>query len=455
MKGFVKKKSFVLAVSYLSAAALALGILCASLYERSRLYERYVSANYQHAFDEVVTAVSEMDSALEKSLYATTPNMVGAVCTEVFGKAMTAQMSLGALPFSSQELENTSGFISRVGDYAFALSRNASGGQGYSEQELENLRSLSETAGILAVNMKSLQTDMQQGILTMDKLEKARGLMEKSGGESGNSLGESLRLVEKEFPEVPSLIYDGPFSAHRTQGRALSLEGTQEVSEDRARKAASQFSGVSEGKLSFSGECGGDLPCMYFEANVSGGTVSIAVTKQGGKVLGMLSSRQPQESRISAEDAVNTAIRFLESRGYEGMAETYRINQGNIITINFAYKQDGVVCYPDLVKVAVAGDTGAVCGFESRGYIMCHTDRQLPQAAVSADEARARVAAGLSVESERLAVIPTAGGDEKLCYEFVCTAQDGRHYIIYVDSENGQQEKILILLEDETGTLTI
>ena len=49
--------------------------------------------------------------------------MISAVCTDVFGKAMTAQMSLGALPFSTQELEKTAGFISRVGDYAYSLSR--------------------------------------------------------------------------------------------------------------------------------------------------------------------------------------------------------------------------------------------------------------------------------------------------------------------------------------------
>ena len=168
MKENKRKKAVVLTVSYLSAAVIALGILAGTNYQRAETYKRYVAANYQHAFGELVTAVSEMDTALQKSLYATSPSMVSAVCTEVFGKAMTAQMSLGVLPFSTQELEQTAGFISRVGDYAFALSRSAGSGAGYTDEEKKNLKALSETANLLSANMKSLQTDLMDGVLTID-----------------------------------------------------------------------------------------------------------------------------------------------------------------------------------------------------------------------------------------------------------------------------------------------
>lgn len=456
MKKFVKRKCYILTVSYLSAAVLVFGVLCSNYYQKAETYERYVSANYQHAFGELVTAVSEMDNALEKSLYATSPTMISAVCTEVFGKAMTAQMSLGVLPLSAQELESTAGFISKVGDYAFVLSKNAAKGQGYTQEELENLRSLSDTASILALNMKSLQTDIQEGVLTMYELEQAEKLLDESESQDvPQTLESSMRLIEKEFPEVPSLIYDGPFSAHELEGEAVSLRELEDVTENKARKAASQLSGISEGKLHLTSKSEGNLPCYYFEAEVSGGNVSIEVTQKGGKVIGMLSSRQPADSRINADQAVNTAIRFLESNGYQGMAETYRIKQSNVITINFAYKDKGVLYYPDLVKVSVAADTGAVCGFESHGYIMCHQQRNAAQTAVTADQARIKVPAELQIHSEKLVVIPTAGGSEKLCYEFVCRNGGEHNCIIYVDAQTGEQEKILILLEDETGALTI
>ena len=54
-----------------------------------------------------------------------------------------------------------------------------------------------------------------------------------------------------------------------------------------------------------------------------------------------------------------------------------------------------------------------------------------------------------------MAIIPTEGGREKYCHEFLCQTEDGDRYLMYVNAQTGRQEKILILLEDESGTLTV
>ena len=94
MTGKTKKK-MILAFSYLGTAALAFAILAGVNYERAEKYERAVNNTYQHAFDELVTAVEEVDTALQKSVYVMSPGLAGSLCSEIFGKAMTAQMSLG------------------------------------------------------------------------------------------------------------------------------------------------------------------------------------------------------------------------------------------------------------------------------------------------------------------------------------------------------------------------
>ena len=52
-------------------------------------------------------------------------------------------------------------------------------------------------------------------------------------------------------------------------------------------------------------------------------------------------------------------------------------------------------------------------------------------------------------------MIPTGGEYEVLCHEFKCEDEDGRHVIVYVNAQNGQEEKLLLLLEDENGTLVL
>ena len=453
----VKKRTFILSVSFLAAAAIVLGVLAISAQKRAKSYETLVAANYQHAFSELVTAVGEMDTALQKSLYAVSPSMISAVCTEVFGKSMTAQMSLGVLPFSSEELERTSSFISRTGDYAWSLARAASSGSGYTDEQLDSLRSLSDTAGVLSQNLRSMQSELFSGAITMDSLAQARErLSEADGGQSGAAtVGDGMKLIEREFPETPSLVYDGPFSEHLVNAQPRLIEGLADVGVDEARRAAAEFTGLGEDRLTLSGERGGSIPCRYFSAESGSSTLTVAVTNAGGRVLGMISSRSPGEAAVSDADAQRSAIRFLESRGFTGMAETYRIKQDGAMTINFAYKQNGVLCYSDLVKVTVALDTGAVSGFEAMGYVMSHVTRDIPSPQISAADAAQCVGRGLRLISTQLALVPDDGKNEKLCYELKCEDEQSRHCLIYVNALTGVQEKLLILLEDETGTLTI
>ena len=61
----------------------------------------------------------------------------------------------------------------------------------------------------------------------------------------------------------------------------------------------------------------------------------------------------------------------------------------------------------------------------------------------------------LNVLREQLALIPTDGEYEVLCWEFVCEAENGQHYIVCINAATGAEQKILILLEDENGTLAL
>ena len=50
-------------------------------------------------------------------------------------------------------------------------------------------------------------------------------------------------------------------------------------------------------------------------------------------------------------------------------------------------------------------------------------------------------------------MIPTDGKDEKHCYEFECTGVDGEELLVYVNVSNLEEEKILLLLRSDGGTL--
>ncbi len=454
----LKRKTAIRAISFLTVAVVVLGILSAALYDKSVRCERQNQASYQRAFGELVTGFSQLNAALEKSCYATSPELASAMCTEVFGKAMTAQMALSCLPYSSQELENTAGFISQVGDYALYLSRSSAAGTAFTQEELDNLDALSQTAQELSVQLQNLQLDLADGVLSMEAQEDTQAHTDAlaAQGEESASLGGSMKTIESEFPEIPTLIYDGPFSQHKEGLSPKALEGLEDVDAETARKSAADFLGLRTGRVSLTGESeGSHLPCYYFTAKRDRCSCQVEVSKAGGKVVSLLCGRQVGERTLSAEEAVDIAQNFLERQGYTGMRVTYHMIHNNILTANFAYEQDGVLYYPDLIKVSIALDNGSLAGFDAEGYLTSHTDRQALEAAVTQEEAAGTVSPQLEVLRHQLAVIPTDGENEKFCHEFLCQNDRDAKYLVYVNAETGRQERILILLEDENGTLTL
>ena len=455
-KFFHSRRARVLAVSFTAAAFAVTGGAALKSHARAEAYRNIVNNTYQHAFAELTTAVAEMDAALQKSAYATSQPLLAQLCTELFGRAMSAQMAIGELPYGNVELAQTASFVAKVGDYAAALSKSTAAGGETTEEEKESLRALAAASGQLSQMLQDLQADIHGGTITLEDLEQAEARLAQAQGAGGDAAGSSFQDVEADFPEVPTLIYDGPFSEHlSTRRQPRALEGLEEVTQEEAKAAAAAFMGLKPEIFTSVSTGEGAIPYWGFSAVVDGGEVYLEVSRQGGKVTELMNSRPVGEASLTAEEGVQTARTFLAEQGYGDMEPSYYINQSNILTVNFAARQGEVLCYPDLIKVAVALDNGSIVGFEADGYLMNHAQRTLEAPAVLAEEAQAVLDPALECLSHQLAIIPTGGKYEVLCHEFKCRLEDGRHYIVYVNAQTGSEEKILLLIEDESGTLTI
>lgn len=75
--------------------------------------------------------------------------------------------------------------------------------------------------------------------------------------------------------------------------------------------------------------------------------------------------------------------------------------------------------------------------------------------ALDAETAKKNVSPLLTVESSALALIPTPGLSEVLCWEFLCKDRDGGEALVYINAESGLEEQLYLLQKDEHGVLTI
>jgi len=450
----MKKRTSIRVVTFLSAAVIVMSVLAWTGMRKARSLELYTRANTQHAFDELVTSMTELSNALEKSIYVTDPALESVLCSQVCARAMTAQMALGVLPYSSNELENTSGFLARVGDYTGVLSRSVGTNGGYTEDELEALRTLSETASIMAMNLQDLQHRVLAGELQMDEVYQVAEYLQSEEGEPPIA-GSVFQTIEAEFPEMPTLIYDGPFSETMLSPETHFIKGMEEVTEDEAVKAAANFLDISEGSITINGESGGNIPCYVLSSYLNAGEYTVYVTKQGGVVSSVLCSRMPGDAHYSVDVGLNLADDFLDRLGIDDMCRSYYMVEDDVLLVNYEYVQEGVMCYPDLIKIGIALDNGLLMSYDAAGYISAHRERELPEVQVDRVEAQKSIPEDLEVEGYQMSLIPSPGGEERLCHEFLCAAENDQRYLIYVNAVTGGEEKILTLLEDESGTLTI
>lgn len=453
------RRTRIRAATYLTAAFVLLAGTILQQNAQLVQYQRLTANSYTHAFSELTASVQRMSTSLEKQTCVTSPTQIAALGAEIYGQAQAAQQAIGELPYAYVELTQTAAFVSKVGDYAQALARSAAVQGGYTGDQLETVKALSKASRQLSQTLDQLEQQVYSGETALEDLtavEQRLNGNQTNAQQLGAQTGESrFQTVETDFPELPTLIYDGPFSDSLQSKAKPGLEGLEEVTQASARETAAQFVGVSAQALEPMESIAGDLPAWVFRLQGEKGSCTIRVTKVGGKVIAMLASRPVTEAAISQQEGVQRAKDFLEQHGFTDLTENYYSEADGTLTVNFAAVQNDVLLYPDLVKVEVAMDNGEVVGFEGENYLTHHMKRDSKRLKATVTEAQARktVSPALTIQSTRLALIPTPGEAEVLCWECTCQTDEGRRCMVYVNGKTGAEEKILLLIEDESGTL--
>lgn len=407
---------------------------------------------YNRAFHELVGYVDNIDTILSKTQLTKSPAQLARLSSDIFRQSAEAKSCLGQLPTSEVQLDNTSKFLSQVGDYTYVLSQSMINGDEISQEEYDNLAAMNE----YCTKLKDTLIDIDSKIYSGEVQISASNRRKKGtvADAAGGSVLEDLENVEKSFDEYPSLIYDGPFSEHIENREPAMLKNSQEITQEQALTKAEEFLNT-RGDLTFESLSENTaIPSYTFTKTTDTDQISISITKRGGYVLYYLNNKNIDGANLDITAATQKASQFLQEKGFYSMQNSYYEKSGNVATINFAYVQDNVTCYSDLVKVRVALDTGDIVGMESNGYIMNHEERELSAPTLTMEEAQSKVSTGLEVSGTKLTLIPKDSMREVLCYEFK-GAFNGKNFLVYVNAENGREEEIFLLLESEEGILTV
>lgn len=445
------KKNYMHGIAIiLIIAIIVLGVF---LYKEKNEYTIATENNYNFAFYQVVDYMKDVENYLAKSMISSSSEHAAETLMHVWREANLALSYLTQLPISSNELANTGKFLNQVSDYSFSLATKSIEGNNLTQEELNNLKELYDYAVNLSDILEQLSDDMGNGRISWKELTK--DVDTTFAQQVDNLSATSFSNIDENFGEYEGLIYDGAYSEHMESAEKKGLVG-EEVTEEQAKEKAISFIGkdrLENIELNSLVE-NGDIVVYDFTATLKDRNIlTISISKKGNHIVVANNNREIQEEKITQEEANEIGKNFLNSLGIPNMEPTYYLKQGGAVTINYAYTQNDVTMYTDLIKLKVALDNGEILGIETSGYLNNHTERTIENPRITMEEAKATLNSNLEITSSGLAIIPTEWKTEVFCYEFKGKIND-TDFLVYINAKTGKEENILVIIETPNGILT-
>ncbi len=416
-------------------------------FEAGNAYNQDLQYTYTKSLGQFTEYLSKTVNALDKSKYCQTVSGHLSIAMQIMESGTGAKVAMSYLPFSENSSETVETHISTAYDFALYMSEKTGRNEEVTQEDRDNYQILYE--GMLAIfeEFSEIRSEIELGNYSLGKtgsiLSKTLNLPQSPQFDSG------LADFSQQITDMAVIEYDGQFSEHIENRVPLYLEGKEEVTQEEALELAAKFLGVEVDSLSYNGMSEGSITAY----EIVGDNSTIRITKQGGEALYYKKYNETTTANHSYETALEKAKETLKEAGYEDIAETHYVINDNICTINFASVQEDVIMYPDLITISVELDKGEMVEFFSEGYLMNHKEREDLVPALDENTASQSVSKDLKIENIDVAIIPSSGKNEVLCYEFICLDEDDRAILVYINGENGLEENIFIVNRTEFGSI--
>ncbi|MFT9495538.1 germination protein YpeB [Anaerosolibacter sp.] len=446
----------------LALALVVSGVWGYTQYQEKREYRTFLNNQFHRMYYDLTGSVESITSDISKLMVSNQTKENVVLYSNIWQNAYNAQEKLSQLPIRHGEISKTEKFLSQVGDYTFTLAKRSIEGHQLTDEEIDRLEKLHNYALDLTTDLHDIQEDVLTGLVMPGELRKEGGRKLNKQAEEKNPVQVQFQKFEERMVDYPELIYDGPFSEHIIKGIRPRLEGDK-ITEAEARKKVQSFLKDEKiGKVEKLTNGRGRIDTYSFEIvpetqkEGKGNPTYIDISQRKGYIVWVLNNREIDKKNISSKQAVQHANKFLEAQGFKDMVTTYTMTTyGGSVLINYVYKQDNVLMYPDLIKVKVALDNGEIVGFDSTHFLTSNYKRDIQPPKLTPEQAREKVSMRAKILGEpKLAYIPTDARGEIFCYEFKADYK-GDTFFIYINVDTGEEEKILKYVESENGTLTM
>ncbi len=345
---------------------------------------------------------------------------------------------LSILPIDEENVVSSTKFFNQVNGLCEAYLNQLSDGKDLSkEQEL-----MFDKIGLVVGRIKANFNEQNAGMHDTNFNFVDASIFDNTGM---NELSEGLGDLTDGSIEYPAMIFDGPFSTALETNKVLGL-GEKEYSVQEAKEYLENVVFKNREKLEISHvrSTDGDVATYDFMVKVEGKEFNVQVSKIGCLLITLSSYAEGGDPIMSKEQAVEISKIFANNIGFENMESVWVETRENVVYINLVNVQDGVLLYPDMVKVKVDLTSQEIIGFEAVNYAFNHRIREI-EFNLSEQDAEKLLGFDYEVLKTSKAIIRLDNGKEVCVYEFITERIDGT-FFYYIDANKMEIVKTLKLV---------
>ncbi len=396
---------------------------------------------YNENFYNLLDSVNNLENKLSKTL-SSNGTYQRKMLLEASKNAGEAEVSVSQLPLSQSDIQDMIKFVNQISGYTSTLANELIDKSTLSEEDISTLQDIHESVLQLKNQLNEFERKMEKGYSIIDNIDI---------DVTNNGFSQMITLSKSNAIEYPTMIYDGPFSDSVTNSEVKGLKG-ESVSKSKAEEIVEkQFKNTAE--IKFEGETKGRFETYNFRIkNSDGEMLYIQVSKIGGNILTISGAGKDGDAAIDMDAAKDIAIHFAEENGIENAQVVWSDQIKNDVYLNIAPMQNGIVLYPDLVKVKVDLTNGMIVGYDATTYFTNHVARNLSKGILRESDARGKVPSNFEIAQSRLVLSPLEYNREVVCYE-VETDYKNETYFFYFNASNGELENVLKVIKTDNGNL--
>ncbi|WAA10543.1 germination protein YpeB [Fervidibacillus albus] len=396
--------------------------------------------NYQRAFHDLTYTIDILHDKIGTTLAMNSRESLSPALVDVWRLTSEAHSQVGQLPLTLLPFNKTEEFLSNIGDFSYRTAVRDLDKEPLSEEEYETLQSLYEQSKEIQDELRKVQNAVLTDQLRWMDVEMVLATEQEI---ADNTIIDGFKTVEKKVEGYSEGDLGIIFTGMEKKEEGFRNLAGKEISKEEALEVAKKYTtdlNDPETKVTESGK-GSDYGFYSVSIRDEEVEIDMDITKKGGYPIWLMTNRDITEQKISLNDAGNKAMEFLKERNFENMDMFESSQYDHVGVFTFVTTENGVRIYPEAVKVKVALDDGSIIGFSAEEYLATHNKREIPEPAVTEEEAMEQISSKVKIMDSRLAVINNELNEEVLCYEFLGTLGNDT-YRIYINAMDKKEEKI-------------